>query len=404
MLFEEPLVADSQAKTKIQRVPWLGDVSIGSIGPAKAIITALITASILACLAAPQSLSAVFLKALSDAYLAVTVYVAITIIPIQWLGKRFEGARFEKVLQNRVLRIPIAAALGASPGCGGAIVVAAAFAKGKLCFASVVAVLTATMGDAAFLLIAKSPSTFALMMGIGFGVGTLTGWVVSLFHKDDFLRPTPDASRTVEKEVQPSNSAPVPPERLIGLGFWWVLLALGGALLWLPESAFESVGLASENLLLPIGGLGAIICVLNWLLTPSDKEGCPCESNQPVQSAINTTNRVTIWVISAFLIYELAAMASPVTMQETIEGGAQWMPLIGAFIGLFPSCGPQVLFTELFLRGIVDLPALIANGISNDGDALFPMLAIAPKAAFLSFVYTLLPAICVGYAIYWMAG
>ena len=97
-------------------------------------------------------------------------------------------------------------------------------------------------------------------------------------------------------------------------------------------------------------------------------------------------------------------MASPISLQDTITEGAAWLPIMGAIVGLFPSCGPQVLFTELYLRGIVDLPSLIANGISNDGDALFPMLAIAPKAAFLSFLYTLLPALAAGYGIYWFMG
>ncbi|MEC9464985.1 MAG: putative manganese transporter [Myxococcota bacterium] len=389
-------MADSQGKVKSLRLPWIAGQSIG-------IPQAIITATIMAGLAAPAAISAVFLQALSDAYLAVTVYVAITIIPIQWLGKRLEGAPVERVLKSRLLRIPLAAALGAAPGCGGAIVVTAAFAKGKLCFASVVAVLTATMGDAAFLLMAKSPSTLALMMGVGFCVGTITGWAISVFHREDFLRPPPTLA-IIELPGPTENPEPMAPERFLGLGIWWSMLILGGALLWLPVSAFEYVGLVHEDLILPIGGLGAILCVLNWLLTPIEQAECPCESKQPVQSAINTTNRVTIWVIVAFLVYELGAMASPISLQDTITEGSSWLPLLGAFIGLFPSCGPQVLFTEFYLRGIIDLPGLVANGISNDGDALFPMLAIAPKAAFLSFFYTLVPALAAGYGIYWFMG
>ena len=148
-----------------------------------------IAALLLAAFASPRQISELFMQSLSDAYLDVTVFVAATMLPIHFLGHKLKLGKFEPILENKFLRIPLAALLGASPGCGGAIVVTAAFARGKLCFASVVAVLTATMGDAAFLLISKSPNTALVMMGIGGLVGTLSGWAVSLFHDDDFLRP-----------------------------------------------------------------------------------------------------------------------------------------------------------------------------------------------------------------------
>ena len=47
------------------------------------------------------------------------------------------------------------AILGAIPGCGGAIIVITQYTRGQVSFGGVVAVLTATMGDAAFLLLAQ---------------------------------------------------------------------------------------------------------------------------------------------------------------------------------------------------------------------------------------------------------
>ena len=46
-----------------------------------------------------------------------------------------------------------------------------------VCFGSVVAVLTATMGDAAFLLLATEPLT-GVMVALGFVAGTVSGWTV----------------------------------------------------------------------------------------------------------------------------------------------------------------------------------------------------------------------------------
>ena len=355
-----------------------------------------LAAALLAAFASPDHISQVFLQCLSDAYMGVTVFVAATMIPIHFLGNKMNLGRFEPLLQKKHFRIPLAALLGASPGCGGAIVVTAAFAKGKLCFASVVAVLTATMGDAAFLLLSKSPSTAVLMMCIGACVGTLSGYVVSLIHEDHYLRPV-----VKESNHTPStdHTPPVPPERVFQRTIWWVFFATAAMATLTPEKVLVGMGISIDELLLPLGAVGAISCIISWFLEPA---GDQCKNSGSIQSAINTTNRVTIWAIVAFAVYEFIAMNSPVPLTETFALTGPLMPVIGTLVGFFPSCGPQILYTELFLRGLIDLPGLVANGVSNDGDALFPMLAIAPKAAMLSFFYTAIPAITTGYLLYWL--
>ena len=57
----------------------------------------------------------------------------------------------------------MAALLGSTPSCDGAVVVAA-FSSGHGRFGAVVATLTATMGDAAFLLIATRPDAALVVL------------------------------------------------------------------------------------------------------------------------------------------------------------------------------------------------------------------------------------------------
>ena len=59
------------------------------------------------------------------------------------------------------------------------------YVSGSLSFGSVLATLTATMGDAAFLLIAKEPTTGLFIMGLGLFVGTITGYTVDGIHGKD---------------------------------------------------------------------------------------------------------------------------------------------------------------------------------------------------------------------------
>ena len=74
--------------------------------------------------------------------------------------------------------------------------------------------------------------------------------------------------------------------------------------------------------------------------------------------------------------------------------------MMAILIGFIPGCGPQVVVTSLYLAGAIPLSAQLSNAIANDGDALFPALALAPKAAILATLYSAIPAVVIGYS--WM--
>ena len=69
--------------------------------------------------------------------------------------------------------------------------------------------------------------------------------------------------------------------------------------------------------------------------------------------------------------------------------------------GFLPGCGPQIIVTTFYLNGYIPFSAEIGNAISNDGDALFPALALAPKAAILATLYSAIPAILVAYSYFY---
>ncbi len=74
------------------------------------------------------------------------------------------------------------------------------------------------------------------------------------------------------------------------------------------------------------------------------------------------------------------------------------VPLIAILFGFLPGCGPQIIVATFYLNGFIPLSAEIGNAISNDGDALFPAIALAPKAAVLATLYSALPALIVAYS------
>jgi len=57
----------------------------------------------------------------------------------------------------------------------------------------------------------------------------------------------------------------------------------------------------------------------------------------------------------------------------------------------------------MYLAGLIPLSAQIGNTISNDGDALFPAIAIAPKVAIVATIYSAVPALILAYGwMFWM--
>ena len=109
-------------------------------------------------------------SSVSDAYIGVTSFVAGTLLLFFTLEKYLKIDVKNILLNKPKLEVFISSFLGALPGCGGAIIVLTQYSRGKASFGSVVAALTATMGDAAFLLIAREPVTGLIILLIGFFV------------------------------------------------------------------------------------------------------------------------------------------------------------------------------------------------------------------------------------------
>jgi hypothetical protein len=121
------------------------------------------------------------------------------------------------------------------------------------------------------------------------------------------------------------------------------------------------------------------------------------DSGNIIRRIIADTNYVTTWVIAAFLLFELSVYIFGLDLKNLFTGVALYTPMIAILIGFLPGCGPQVLVTTMYLSGIIPLSAQIGNAVSNDGDALFPAIAIAPRVAVVATLYSAVPAVLISY-------
>jgi hypothetical protein len=335
---------------------------------------------------------------IADAYINVTSFVAGTLLIFFFLEKFF-NIDLNKLLHNRPkLEVFVSSALGSLPGCGGAIIVLTQYSRGKISFGSVVATLTATMGDAAFLLLAKDPKIGFLIMITGFLVGFVSGILVNKIHGKSFMKI--NGCDIIRLNCKPSNY-----KASKTLDIFWVTLLIPGIILGVL-SAFQInleeyfVNDIIENPITFFGFFAGSLCLIMWIIPViSGLKYSPSKSDENViRRTVADSNFITTWVILAFLAYELTVHLGNINLEASFQSYFILIPLIGILIGFLPGCGPQILVTTLYLNGIIPLSAQIGNAISNDGDALFPAIALHPKAALIATIYSGVPAIIVSYA------
>ena len=87
-----------------------------------------------------------------DAFLAVTVFVAVMVLLFSWLQYLTAGRFVDWIRSRKKWQPVIGALMGLIPGCGGAIIIMPMFAKGYVTYGTVLATLIATLGDSAFVL------------------------------------------------------------------------------------------------------------------------------------------------------------------------------------------------------------------------------------------------------------
>ena len=336
-------------------------------------------------------------SSVSDAYIGVTSFVAGTLLLFFTLEKYLK-IDLKNILLNRPkLEVFISSFLGALPGCGGAIIVLTQYSRGKASFGSVVAALTATMGDAAFLLIAREPVTGLLILLIGFFVGYVSGLLVNSIHGKSFMKMNGcDLIRLNCKTSKYKSSKT--------LDLIWLALIIPGMIFGIL-SAFQ-IDLDAyfsnnfiENPITFFGFFAGSLCFIMWIIPIiSGFKYSPSGPNEKIiRRTVSDTNFITGWVILAFLAYELTVHFGGFNLETIFKSYYILIPLIAILIGFLPGCGPQILVTTLYLNGIIPLSAQIGNAISNDGDALFPAIALHPKAAVIATIYSAFPAIIVSY-------
>ncbi|QLC35318.1 arsenic efflux protein (plasmid) [Halarchaeum sp. CBA1220] len=378
-----------------------------------------------------------------DGFVQVSAFVAVTVLVFSYVQYR-TGGRIVTYLENNERMQPLAGALlGLTPGCGGAIIAMPLYIRGTVSFGTVVAALAATAGDSAFVILALAPEAALYAYGLAFVAAVLFGYAIDLWglgigRVDDAVRrisrpvtdggfrtrsvaaggpSVPDFEGEAHAEHGDAGSADTRMATLThGVHvLWWVVAVAGLAagVAYLVRGAPDvplTVGPTFAGVFTVAGLTGTLASFyLHFVGRHYIGEGAAGRIRDDFTSAYGTfqhaameTSMVTVWVIAAYLIYEYSIAVFGIEIAAIAASVGVLAPVGGALLGLIPGCAPQIVFAEIYAEGGLPFSALAANAISQDGDALFPLLAIDAKAAIVATIYTTIPALVVGVALHYL--
>ncbi len=380
----------------------------------------------------------VVILSMRDAFLAVTVFVAAMVFLFSWLQYATSGKFVDYIKRNKKFQPVIGALMGLTPGCGGAIVVMPMFARGYVTYGTVVATLIATLGDAAFVLIgaAITDSSFIAPViavhVISFIVGITWGYLIDLtgttprtpFGRFGKSKVGSFEEEQIEEDNIESTIASMPRETPDGIGYkilhqgytvWWIVTLIGLVfavllLVWAGQDPDYELKLSLNPLTLDgfitwIGLLGTTFSVIlyiaqkNWFADDTEATiGDKLHSmRETMVHSASETAFVTFWVMIAYLVFEFSMLLSGIGEDDMAKyGDGIFAVLVASTIGLIPGCGPQIIAITAYTKDMISFPALTANAISQDGDALFPLLVRHKSASLWATIHTTIPAVITG--------
>lgn len=376
----------------------------------------------------------ILLQSAEDAFLQVGVFVGAMLLFFGYLNYKYAGGLIRTIQKYKRLQVIFGAILGASPGCGGAIFVMPLFLRGTVTSGTAVATLISTMGDSSFVIISRMPEQALYIHAISFVVGIACGYLVDALRLGHGLAEARRASARRTKAPSVARSPHVGHEagdnvgRALhsrvrevpgGLGyevthrgylFWWVICGIGfvlGVLILMQQDSNLWVGF---NLTRIVGLFGAGLSVV-WLIashhtiaddTHAELEEKLASLKEMLIHNAHETSFVTFWVFVAYSAYALFMHWSQLDLRAIVDQAGVWSIIATACVGLIPGCGPQILTVTLYTKGVIPFSALVAHTLSQDGDALFPVLAMSPRAALWLTIMTTVPAVAIGVVFYLM--
>lgn len=364
-----------------------------------------------------------FLDVLRNSVL-ITGLVMIMMLMIEYINIHSHGKWFTRLRQNRIGQVVLGAGLGLIPGCMGGFAAVSMYSHKLLTFGALVAMMIASSGDEAFVMLAMIPKEALVLMGILFVVAVVAGLLVD---KLSVRLPFKDAQghdikgdhegcaegyqihdedEKAEPAEKPSlrNMRHASAERIaILLGVILFIVALAFGMLEheheheeVVEVVHTHLNIFDEYWMNLIFAFVSLIVV--WFVATAGEHII----KEHLWEHIIRKHFLSIflWTFGALIVIQIGMHYFDI--EALISNNIPWMILLAVLIGIIPESGPHLLFVTLFATGVVPFSVLLASSISQDGHASLPLLAESKRSFAKAKIVNALAAAVAGYFCYFV--
>ena len=369
----------------------------------------------------------------------ITGLVVIMMMMIESLNIESKGLIFKGLRKTKFGQVVVAALLGSVPGCMGGFATVSLYTHRMFSFGALVAMMIASSGDEAFVMLAMIPDQalmiFAILFIIAVAVGYVTDKIWDHRHGIHCHKHTHDECG-VHSDCEGFEVHKHEEDTHTGRRFGWKRItmfvglaifigALATGQLGHDHSAHEhsayeytahghsedvhentdadcchhhevekglSINLLSEDWMnVLFAGLSVIMLFV--LLFGSNHFVEDHLWNHIIKKHLPT---IFAWTFGVLLVVGIALQH--IEIDHWISNNTALMILLATLIGIIPESGPHMIFVTLYAAGIVPMPVLLASCISQDGHASIPLLAESKMSFAQAKLINCIVALAVGYA------
>ena len=353
----------------------------------------------------------ILLDALRAAIL-ITGMVVMMMMMIESLNISSGGRFFARLQGSKFGQIVVSALLGWIPGCMGGFASVSLFSHGMISFGALVAMLIATSGDEAFVMLTLFPGKALwislLILVIGILVGVLIDFVAPRLGLKPYTLKACDEMQLHEEDRHEEHThAAAPAEKkrrtftwkrgILFLGIGLYIFALASGLLEHEHEGAEPHDGHGFNLLSE-DWMNLLFAAVSLIMLAVVAFGSDHFVEEHLWHHVIARHvpKIFAWTFGVLLL--LGFLTEIWDVGDWISANVPLMIVLATLIGIIPESGPHLIFVTLFAAGVVPVPVLIASCISQDGHAALPLLAESKGAFLRAKAINCLVALIVGFA------
>ena len=350
-----------------------------------------------------------FLDVLRNSVL-ITGLVIVMMLLLEYVNLNSHGKWFTRLRQRPFGQVVLGAGLGLIPGCMGGFAAVSMYSHKLLSFGALIAMMIASSGDEAFVMLAMIPKQALLLMAVLFVVAVIVGLLVDRFSRNGTKHEGCEEGYTIHEEDEKEANNDTPTLRNLLHPSWQRVALLAGVLLFVValvlgmlehEHGIDGEARAQFNIFDEywLNLLFAVISLfVVWFIATASEHVVKDHLWEHIIRKHFLS--IFLWTFGALLVIQVGLHYFDI--ETLISNNIPWMILLAILIGIIPESGPHLLFVTLFATGTVPFSVLLANSISQDGHASLPLLAESKRSFVKAKIINALVAAVCGYFCYFI--